>query len=156
VQSLVSGSKTIALPFDDKAMVSVDGGATYSVVSVSQYGFERMRFFSAAESPTNTAQWIAGTNKGIFRSTDFGASWTRVNMATPFTVLAVTAVGYKPSGVAFAADFEGRRFCSNNGGANWVALSPQLRAGVNAIRTINGSLYYLTDGAGIFREDATC
>jgi hypothetical protein len=68
----------------------------------------------------------------------------------------MTAVGFKSTGRAFVADFSGNRFCSADGGATWTSAGTALRAGVNAIRVINGSLFYLTDGAGFIREDGTC
>jgi hypothetical protein len=159
VRSIVTSatpSKLLALPFDDKAILSTNGGASFAPVSVSQTGFERVRFFSAAENPANGNQWVAGTNKGVFISGDGGFNWSRVTMAVPFTQLVVNAVGFNAAGRAFAADFEGNRYCSANGGQSWVSAGSPLRAGVNAIRTLGGNLYYLTDGAGMFREDGTC
>lgn len=150
-----NSARMLALVFDDKPALSTDSGATFSQVSVSQFGFERLRFFAAAENPTNGSFWVAATNKGIFRSADQAATWSRVNTAGVFARQAVAAVGYRSDGKAFAADFEGNRYCSADTGVTWVALG-QLRAGVSAIRTIGASLYYLTDGAGFFREDGTC
>jgi photosystem II stability/assembly factor-like uncharacterized protein len=148
-------SKQLALPFDDKATLSTNSGASYTQVTASQTGFERLRFFSAAENPSNSQQWIGGTNKGVFRSVDGGTSWNRVAAGSIFKQYAITAVGFR-SGTAFAGDWDGNRYCSTDGGATWKSAGTKLRAGVNAIRTIGSSLYYLTDGAGYFREDGTC
>lgn len=158
VRTVVTSSnpaKLLALPFDDKAVISTDFGASYGPIQVSQTGFERLRFFSAAENPANPNQWIAGTNKGLFISSNGGVNWTRVPMEPLFQQLAISAVGYMPSGHAFVADFDGNRYCSTNG-ATWISAGSKLLSGVNAIRTIAGNLYYLTDGAGMFREDGTC
>lgn len=151
-------NKLLALPFDDKPVISTNAGASYTQVSVSQAGFERLRFFGAAEDPANTSVWLGATNKGIYRSTDGGSSWTRVALGATFQQQAISAIGFKSNGVAFAADFDGNRYCSSaaSAGATWVSAGTKLRAGVNAIRTIGTSLYYLTDGAGMFREDGTC
>ncbi len=150
-----SSSKQLALPFDDKATLSTNGGASYTQITASQTGFERLRFFSAAENPTNSQQWIGGTNKGLFRTSDGGTSWNRVAAGSIFKQYAITAVGFR-SGTAFAGDWDGNRYCSTDGGATWKSAGTKLRAGINAIRTIGSSLYYLTDGAGYFREDGTC
>lgn len=148
----------LALVFGDKPQISTNSGGTFGPVTVSQTGFNFMRFFSAAQSPSSALTWIAGTNKGLFRSTDSGGSWTRVAMAGVFLDNAINAVGFRPSdNRAFAADFDGNRYCSTDAGATWHLLSGTLNAGVNAIRTIGTSLYYLTDGAGMVLEDsATC
>ena len=115
-----------------------------------------IRFYSAAESHANSAIWIGGTNKGLFRSTDGGNTWFRVAMNGVFQQQTISAVGSKQSnGRLFAADIDGNRYCSVDGNT-WVSAGTKLRAGVNAIRTFGGNLYYLTDGAGIFREDGTC
>lgn len=150
-----SSSKQLALPFDDKATLSTNGGASYTQITASQTGFERLRFFSAAENPTNSQQWIGGTNKGLFRSSDGGTSWNRVAAGSIFKQYAITAVGFR-SGTAFAGDWDGNRYCSTDGGATWKSAGTKLRAGINAIKTIGSSLYYLTDGAGYVREDGTC
>lgn len=157
VSSTASSSRVIALPFDDKPIKSEASGAsgTYSVVNVAQSGFERLRFFAVAENPTNGNFWLGASNKGVFRSTDAGASWTRV--AAGFATQAISAVGYKSTGRVFIADRMGNRYCSPDNGVNWTTLTGgPLRAGVNAIRVVNGQLYYLTDGAGAFREDLSC
>jgi hypothetical protein len=155
VVSPSNANKVLALLFDDKPAISTNGGTSYTQVTVSQTGFERIRFFSAAESHANSLIWIGGTNKGLFRSTDGGTNWARVSSAT-FVQHAITAVGSKQSnGRLFAADIDGNRYCSTDGNT-WVSAGTKLRAGVNAIRTFGGNLYYLTDGAGIFREDGTC
>lgn len=153
-----NAARMLALVFDDKPALSTDSGVSFNRVTVSQFGFERLRFFAASENPANGSFWAAATNKGIFRSADQGATWTRANTAGVFVRQAVSAIGYRADGKLFAADFEGNRYCSADTGVTWVALG-QLRAGVNAIRTIGATgnnLYYLTDGAGFFREDGTC
>jgi hypothetical protein len=157
VSSTTSSSRVIALPFDDKPIKSeaFGGSDTYSVVNISQSGFERIRFFSVAENSTG-AIWLGATNKGVFRSTDSGATWTR--LAVNFATQAISAVGYKSSTQRFfVADRLGNRYCTPDNGASWTQLTGgPLRAGVNAIRVVNGNLFYLTDGAGAFREDLSC
>lgn len=149
-------TKLLALSFDDKPMLSTNSGTTYTQVTISQSGFERIRFFAAAENPANQNQWIGATQKGIFYSGDGGVTWTRASMASTFSQLAVSAVGFDASGRAFAADFAGNRYCSANGGVTWTSAGSQLLAGVNSIRVIAGNLYYLTDGAGMVRQDGSC
>jgi len=150
-------SQPMALLFVDKPMRSTDFGAHFTnAVSVSQTGFEPIRFFDAALNPGNKNFWVAATNKGVFYSQDNGGSWTRSNMGGVFQDYAFSAVGYKTATNVFAADFSGNRYCSNNNGVSWISAGAPLRAGVNAIRNIGGTLYYLTDGAGIFREDGSC
>lgn len=149
-------ANVLALPFDDKAALSTDGGLTFNAVTVPQTGFERIRFFAAAQVSGGT--WVAGTNKGIFTTSDTtgGTGWTRVSMAGVFKDLPIRAVAYNPStGHVAAADFDGNRYCSTTSGASWSYLGT-LNAGVNAIRYLGGSgLYYLTDGAGLV-YDGSC
>ena len=151
-----NNTRLIALPFDDKPIYSTNTGSNWTQSSVGQTGFERLRFFATAENPTNANNWVAASNKGIFMSSDAGVSWARVASGV-FLQYAFTAVGFKSDGRAFAADFGGNRYCSNNGGSTWTLLAGgALRAGVNSIRVVNGALYYLTDGAGAQREDLSC
>ncbi|MBX3674537.1 MAG: hypothetical protein KF776_16280 [Burkholderiales bacterium] len=158
VATSVNASKLLAMPFDDKPSFSLDGGASWGAqIAISQAGFERMRFFSASENPANGNQWVAGTNKGVYYSADAGNNWTRVTMAGVFENHPIPAVAFHPSsGRAFAGDFEGNMYCSANGGVNWVKQPGKLNAGIRAIRAIGSSIYYLTDGAGMHREDGSC
>ena len=149
----------MGLLWGDKPQRSTNSGVSFSTVSVSQMGFDFLRFFSAAQDPGNANLWVAGTNKGLFRSVDNGASWSRLaTMNGVFTEQVITAVGYLSSGHAYAADFSGNRYCSFDSGATWAKLSGTLNAGVNAIEVANSKLYYLTDGAGFVQETqtATC
>lgn len=154
--------KLLALEFDDKPAISFNSGASWpQQVTINQMGFERIRFFQAAESPTNANLWVAGTNKGVFFSTDGGSNWSRVTtMASVFQQMPIPAVGFRADGRAFAGDWAGNRYCSTNGGQTWVLMpGGPMRAGINAIRNIGtgaNNLYYLTDGAGFYREDGTC
>jgi photosystem II stability/assembly factor-like uncharacterized protein len=145
----------VALLFDNKPMYSTNGGTSWAQASVSQTGFERIRFFTAAVNPANASQWVAGTNKGVFISGNGGASWTRVTMNGVFQQQVMTGVGYAGTRV-FAGDFGGNRYCSANNGATWTQLAGTLPAGVNGIATLNGTVYYLTDGAGMYIETGSC
>lgn len=148
-------NRVIVLPFDDRPLISTDFGASFSQTSVAQGGFERLRFYQVAENPNNANNWIGVSNKGVYVSNNAGASWTRV--AGGWLLQAATGVAFNASSRAFVADWAGNRYCSSDGGNNWTVLSGgPLRAGVNAVKLINGSIYYLTDGAGAFREDLSC
>ena len=59
------------------------------------------------------------------------------------------------AGRAYAGDFDGNVYCSTNSGVTWVAKTT-LNAGVNGIRVLGGTLYYLTDGAGMVADSGTC
>jgi hypothetical protein len=125
-------------------------------VSVSQAGFERIQFLQVAQGSSSNI-WVAGTQKGVFYSADTGVSWTRASMGGVFADLAVNAVGFRPgTNTAFAADYDGNRYCSSTNGVTWKSAGSQLPAGVNAMRVVNGTLYYLTDGAGMIAETGTC
>lgn len=160
IRAVVTGSvaggnnRVIALPFDDRPLYSTDFGTTFTQSNVAQGGFERLRFYAVAENPTNANNWVGATNKGVYVSNNSGQSWTRV--AAGFARQSFSAVGFKPTGRAFIADSAGNRYCSSDGGNNWSSAGAALRAGVNAIRSFNSQLYYLTDGAGAQREDGSC
>jgi hypothetical protein len=150
-----SGTPLVNVPFDDKPLTSTNG-TTWSTVSVSQAGFERIQFLQVAQGSSSNI-WVAGTQKGVFYSADTGVSWTRASMGGVFADLAVNAVGFRPgTNTAFAADYDGNRYCSSTNGVTWKSAGSQLPAGVNAMRVVNGTLYYLTDGAGMIAETGTC
>jgi photosystem II stability/assembly factor-like uncharacterized protein len=95
---------------------SIDGGVTWppipapgdvSVLSVD---------------PTNPSIVYAGTNIGVFKSTNAGASWSLTSLTNPsFSnpyIISLVIDSTNPS-VLYAATFNGGAFKTINGGSNW-------------------------------------
>ena len=88
---------------------------------------------------TNPSIIYAGTDNGVFKSTDSGSSWGAINsgLFSPFTVSGVprvVSVVVDPSGSALyagAAAPIGGMFKSTNGGASWSRI-------VNGLRLFTG------------------
>jgi len=96
-------------------------------------------------------------NKGIFRSTDRGATWTAINNAgatdlSAFPVYCVSADAADPK-VLFAAAGRNGVFGSRNGGDNWELLAtPPGVLSVEQLYTLQGRLYLLT-AQGVYLWD---
>jgi hypothetical protein len=82
------------------------------------------RIWSLAASPSTAGLVVAGTDKGVFVSTDAGATWT----ATPLSGIRVWAVGFDArDATRLFAGTDGHGVeISTNAGATWTAASTGL------------------------------
>ena len=111
---------------------------------------------SLAIDPTNPETLYAGTESGVFKSTDGGASWDNVNSA--LKVFSIVIDPRKPS-TLYASSFG--VFKSIDGGANWSAASsglpgiptlPLVEVGALAIDPQNPETLYAGTRTGVFKS----
>ena len=158
-QSPSNASLIYLLMYDSIPYRSGDGGNNWQRYPVTEPnpGFLRTAFFDITEKPgTNGQTMVASTNKGLFRSTDYGGSWNRIAI-TGLGVQTPSTIVYSANNVLWAADRGGGFYCSTNDGANWVpvslgALPP---AAFVEARIVNNQVHLTTDGAGIYKNPTT-
>ena len=98
---------------------------------------------------------VAATSNGIYRSSDGGANFAQI-AATGLQRLVLSGLEYSPAGLVFGVDFAGNYYCSSDDGATWH-LKATLTATISQVKRFGGAIYLLTDGAGVYRDDApTC
>jgi hypothetical protein len=103
---------------------SVDGGAAW-VRSPALPGLGSGRIWSVAASPKTAGMVVAGTDRGVYVSTDSGASWT----ATSLTSTRVWAVGFDartPTRIFAGTDGNGV-YLSTDAAATWTNVSTGLQ-----------------------------
>jgi photosystem II stability/assembly factor-like uncharacterized protein len=109
---------------EDGIFVSRDGGSHWEP---SNSGLLDCHIFSIAVLPVSAeeqATLLAGTESGIFRSTDNGRAWSTVDF--PDGVGAVLALGVSSAGeqpAIYAGTETGALFCSQDGGWSWAATA---------------------------------
>jgi len=91
---------------------------------------------------------FAGTNSGIFLSTDNGASWTSASSGEGYGVHSLTVSGSD----IYAATYFGGVFLSTNNGMNWTGISAGRLPDSNVTTVaVNGSYIFAgTDTDGVF------
>jgi len=132
-------------------------GPTFSTV----LAFER--------DPQTPSTQLAGTYfGGLYRSTDFGFTWTHV--PTDFSTRSVFTLAYDPrqAQIVYAGTFQAGLFKSTDGGTTWTAINTGLsdldiqavavdpfNSAVVLAATSNGGIFRSTNaGAGWTRADA--
>jgi photosystem II stability/assembly factor-like uncharacterized protein len=139
--------------------ISNDAGATWLQVPVSaalSSGFTRLAFQALSDKPSQPSTFLGSTNKGLYRSTDGGASFTRIS-ANGLSSNLFTGLAYSSSNIAWGATRDGELYCSTDDGANWVSVTQPFPAVVTELLVRGSTLFLLTDGAGMLRRSGlTC
>jgi len=126
---------------------SIDGGSSWQRTGwVSENPFATM----LAVHPSNPNTVYAGTNKGVYKSTDAGGTWSWVHGT--LSVDAITVAPGNPQ-LLFRAVSTGI-FRSTDAGANWNQVSAQL----TSVKTIvvdprNDAIVYAgTNASGVYKS----
>ena len=137
---------------------STDDGSTWAPVSIpaaSQFGFTATSFFAIAEHSSAPSLALASTNKGLFASSDGGATWSAKSTAGLLSTELTGLVAVGSMSQVFATDRAGRFYCTLDGGAGWV-VKETVRASIVGLQLDGAQLDLLTDGGGVLQRDATC
>lgn len=155
VISSVLANKFFLISFDDLPYFSNDNGLSWVRINASTPGFSRLEFLSIAEKPTAPTIVVAATNNGVYRSVDGGGSFFPVT-TSGLRRLVLSSLQYSADGRLFGADYAGYYYCSNDDGVSWMTKNT-LPAAINHVKRSGGSLFLLTDGAGIYQDNnPTC
>ncbi|HSB04190.1 MAG TPA: BACON domain-containing carbohydrate-binding protein [Thermodesulfobacteriota bacterium] len=112
--------------------------------------------YALAIDPTNTSIIYAGTNGGVFKSTNWGESWSPINNGLTNTHVTILAIDPSDPSTIYAGT-NGGVFESTNGGGNW-STSGLANTHVTslAIDPSNSDIIYAgTDGGGVFKSSST-
>jgi ligand-binding sensor domain-containing protein len=101
--------------------------------------------------------YVATAHSGVLKSSDDGASWTRISSGLPAG--AITSLLYDPNLKQLWAAFTNALYRSDDAGANWHQMSSGLPAnvGINAlalgaVTTSNADLLFAGTNHGFFRS----
>ena len=131
--------------------IFIHGGGRYEWVTNNALATRVV--YALAVDPSSASILWAGTDQGLFRSTDGGTSWAVVTNGLPTTTF--TALKFDPASPStfYAATVVGL-FRSTDRGASWATLDAGLtNTFVNAFAIAPGSatLYLGTLGQGVYR-----
>src|SRR6185436_3942198 len=130
-------------------MRSLDGGATWTFAS---NGITRpiAQAYAFAPNASGGTDVFVGTGRGVFRSSNFGGSWTDVS----FLYSQVQAVEATPSG-AMLASSENEIFRSTDAGVTWTDThsgATALDFAVNPNSPSGTSIFAGNSPAGIYKS----
>jgi photosystem II stability/assembly factor-like uncharacterized protein len=129
---------------------STDGGESCTPVSA---GFDGTQIHALLVEP-HEGVVLAGTDRGLHRSGDGGAHWTRSALGLPNR--AVLSFAVDPLGLAIYAGTNGAGvFRSDDQGLTWAEEDPPLRSSPVislAVDAAEGTLYAGTQQYGVFRK----
>ncbi len=131
--------------------IFIHGGGRYEWVTNNALAGKIV--YALAVDPASSSTLWAGTNAGLYRSTDGGVGWAPVTNGLPTAT--ITALKFDPvsPSTLYAATFVGL-FRSTDRGARWTPLNAGLtNTFVNAFAIAPGSatLYVGTFGQGVYR-----
>jgi len=123
---------------------STDGGSTWITSSPGDSATQTNEYTS-----TSNNFLFAGTQTGIYRSSDSGLTWETTGLTSP----AVKSLATNSSDVVFAGTDSNGVFCSTNYGVSWESLNAGLAdTAITALYCdADGYLFAGTYNKGIFR-----
>jgi photosystem II stability/assembly factor-like uncharacterized protein len=139
----VSGSVTFAGTESGGIYRSTDYGKNWSVANNRVVN---SAWVAALAVPSSGTKLFAGTDAGVFLSTDSGATWTATGATgNPIWALAV-------SGTSLFAGTSGGVFSSTNDGTDWTAVNNGLntRSLLHSFAVSGSNLFAGTWGGGVF------
>lgn len=126
----------------DSVYLSADKGLTWKTTALKNFAMNGTGVFSLASCGTSL---FAGTNAGVFRSTDSGVSWSSANTGISGGVI----FDFTTQGTnVFAATGNGV-FISTDSGANWVQTNANVPKSVNALTVSGTTLFAGTHSGGV-------
>jgi hypothetical protein len=167
--TLPMGTRGWAVAFDpvDSNRVYVGGDSAYSyaaLVITTDLGATWTMSHTGLTSTVNVLATVpgngqlvfAGTNNGLFRSTDAGATWTVTSLTQQVRTLVVDPV--HPANI-FAGTYGAGVYASTDGGTTWTAMNTGLTC--NKVLSLDlrpgaeNTIYAGTEGGSVFRTTVT-
>lgn len=156
--STSGNAQVYALDYDSAGPGAGTNAAGYALSSTgantpmvpSYVGFQRLGFYAAAD---NGSTVIAASLKGLFKSTDAGATFSRIaTTGLPASgIVGLTMQG----GNFYVATRRGDLLCSLDQGVTWQSKLATNAMTVNMVSD-GSNLVIITDGAGITTIAASC
>jgi hypothetical protein len=131
--------------------LSNDVTGTWSAINS---GLTNKQVITLAIDPTNTSTLYAGTEGGVFKSTDWGGSWSAINSGLTNTHVWALAIDPTNTSTLYAGT-EGGAFKSIDGGGSWSAINSGLtntHVWALAIDPSNTNTLYAGTESGMFKS----
>ncbi len=140
---------------DSGVWESTDGGDHWRVLA----GTRGARIESLAISPADAGMIAAGTSKGVFLSTDAGATWKRISREGDPEMQDITALAFDPADThTLYAGTPHLPWKTTDGGATWHSISTGLidDSDIFSIRVDpqRPQLIFASACSGIYRSDS--
>ena len=108
---------------------SINGGLTWNTTGLTWTISQGIEISRLIMDPLNPAVLLAATNKGIYRTTNSGSTWTEVS-----TLTQVSSMEFMPGSDSVIYACNTRLYRSVNGGVTWVTAGTGLpTTGLNAL-----------------------
>lgn len=136
------------------AWVSHDAGRTWAALT----GLAGQAIYSFAQAPSDPRILFAGTLTGVFRSTDSGASWTRISPAHSHEIHEIESLAIDPHNpeIVYAGTWH-LPWKTTNGGKTWHSIKNGLIVDSDIFSIIvdpeHTRTVYLSACSGIYKSE---
>ncbi|AFH49412.1 Serine/threonine protein kinase [Ignavibacterium album JCM 16511] len=123
---------------------TTNDGLSFSENKLSQSYLKKLYFIN------QFLGFVGGADGNLFKSTDGGENWSKLNINTVATINDIIFVNQK---TGFIVTSEGELFVSENSGEDWQKLSTGIRTSLNKIAVLNNGMIYLIGNNGIILKN---
>ena len=145
--SFASATRVVSVGTPENHAFSDDAGKTFTPTYQALPGsYTRIRLTSPSTA------FAPGQAGSVARTTDSGASWTRVGVPTTDNTADVVDVAFPTSSLGYAVDSAGAVFRTDNGGGSWAILGESGVRPLAMTASADGNVVTLVGPRGLRRS----
>jgi hypothetical protein len=147
--ALVGANKALAGTILEGVLLSPDNGHTWLTTT----GWVNQSVAALAPAPSQPLTIYAGSDAGVYKSTDGGTNWTAFNNGLGNLVVQALVVSPTNALIAYAATVGGV-YLTSDGGTNWASVNSglaNLAAQALVMHPINPAILFVGTAGGVFQ-----
>ena len=140
----IDNSSFIVCDWNGTIYKTSNNGISYDEIKLSQNYLKRLLFIN------QFLGFVGGSDGKLFKTTDGGVNWNKVNINTTATINDIIFVNQK---TGYIVTSDGEFFISENSGEDWLKIQIGFKGALNKILILNNGLIFLVGNNGLILKN---